>query len=70
HSGAPFFPTCFIDITMYLEQKLQAMSCFESQVKEPPDARSLRTLEALARYRGGTIARDAAEAFVVIRDIV
>jgi len=70
HSGAPFYPTCFIDISMSLEQKLRAMSCFESQVKEPPDARSLRTLEALARYRGGTIARDAAEAFVVIREIV
>ena len=70
HSGAPFYPTCFIDISEHLSKKLEAMSCFESQVKEPPDARSLRNLEALAHYRGATIARDAAEAFVVIREIV
>ena len=70
HSDAPFFPTCFIDISEHLEKKLEAMACFESQVKQPPDARSLRTLEALARVRGATIARDAAEAFVLIREIV
>lgn len=70
HSDAPFYPTCFIDISEHLEKKLEAMACFESQIKEPPDARSLRTLEALARFRGATIARDAAEAFVLIREIV
>ena len=70
HSDAPFFPTCFIDISEHLEKKLEAMACFESQVQQPPDARSLRTLEALARVRGATIARDAAEAFVLIREIV
>jgi len=70
HSDAPFYPTCFIDISEHLQKKLEAMACFESQVKQPPDARSLRTLEALARVRGATIARDAAEAFVLIREIV
>lgn len=70
HSDAPFFPTCFIDISDHLANKLKAMSCFESQIKEPPNARSLRTIEALARYRGATIACDAAEAFIIIREIV
>lgn len=70
HSDAPFYPTSFVDISGHLEKKLEAMSCFASQIKEPPDARSLRTLEALARVRGATIARDAAEAFVVIREII
>lgn len=70
HSGSPFYPTSFVDISQFLERKLKAMSCFESQVKQPPDARSLRTLESLARYRGATIARDAAEAFVLIREVV
>ena len=70
HSDAPFYPTCFIDISEHLPKKLEAMACFESQLREPPDARSLRNLEALARFRGATIARDAAEAFVLIREIV
>ena len=49
--------------------KLQAMSCFETQVHLPPSARSLRTIEALAQFRGATIARDAAESFMLVREI-
>ncbi len=68
-NDAIFYPTVFIDISAHLETKLQAMSCFGSQVKPPPSARSLRNIEALARYRGSTIARDAAESFMLIRQI-
>jgi len=64
-----FIPTVFIDISEHLDTKLQAMSCFESQVHAPPSARSLRTIEALARFRGATIARDAAESFMLVREV-
>ena len=64
-----FIPTVFIDISEYLDTKLQAMSCFETQVHPPPSARSLRTIEALAHFRGATIARDAAESFMLLREI-
>lgn len=66
---AAFVPTVFIDISEHLAAKLEAMSCFETQVQPPPSARSLRTIEALARFRGSTIARDAAESFMLIREI-
>lgn len=68
-ADAVFFPTVFVDISDYLQQKLDAMACFESQVQSPPSARSLRTIEALARCRGATVHRDAAEGFMLVREI-
>jgi LmbE family N-acetylglucosaminyl deacetylase len=73
--GAPtgdqvFVPTVFIDISSSLERKLEAMACYRSQLKQPPHPRSLRSIEALARLRGGTVSLDAAEAFMLVREIV
>lgn len=67
---AVFYPTVFIDVSEFLQRKLEAMSCFESQVKEPPNARSLRNITALAHYRGATVACEAAEGFMLIREII
>lgn len=64
-----FVPTVFIDITRQLSKKLAAMSCYQSQLKPPPYSRSLRSIEALAHYRGGTVGLDAAEAFILIREV-
>src|SRR3989304_690202 len=65
-----FIPTVFVDITDYLERKLQAMSCYRSQLKEPPHPRSLRAAEALARLRGSTVSLPAAESFMLVREII
>ena len=65
-----FYPTVFVDISEYLQLKLDAMACFESQVQPPPSARSLRTIESLARYRGATVSCDAAESFMLVREIL
>lgn len=65
-----FVPNYYVDISAYLPRKLDAMACYASQVKPPPHARSLRNIEALARYRGATVSKDAAEAFMVVRQIV
>lgn len=66
---AVFYPTVFVDISEHLPKKIAAMQCYRSQVKPAPNARALETIEALARYRGATIARHAAESFMLIRDI-
>jgi N-acetylglucosamine malate deacetylase 1 len=65
-----FIPTVFIDISDYLDRKIEAMACYRSQLREPPSTRSLRSLEALARLRGGTVNQHAAEAFMLVREIV
>lgn len=65
-----FVPTVFVDISRYLDQKLRAMECYASQLKPAPNARSLRAIEALARLRGATVSCEAAEAFMLVREIV
>ena len=65
-----FVPTIFVDITHYLERKLEAMARYRSQLKKPPDSRSLQSIEALARLRGSTVSVQAAEAFMLVREIV
>lgn len=65
-----FVPTLFVDVSATLERKLSAMRRFASQVRPPPHERSLEALQALARLRGATVHRVAAEAFVVVRHIV
>jgi LmbE family N-acetylglucosaminyl deacetylase len=68
--NSAFVPTVFINITDYLETKLQAMTCYRTQLKEPPHSRSLETIRALATLRGATVGFRAAEAFALERQIV
>jgi LmbE family N-acetylglucosaminyl deacetylase len=65
-----FTPNVFVDISDTLETKLRAMKLFGSQVREAPHERSLEALRALATLRGATVHRDAAEAFVLVRDLI
>ena len=65
-----FIPTCYIDISDVLESKLEAINIFKSQISDFPNARSLETIKALAQYRGSMMNLKAAEAFMLIREIV
>lgn len=64
-----FAPNVFFDVSETLERKLNAFSCFESQVKPFPDERSLKTIEALATVRGSTVYLPSAEGFMLLREI-
>lgn len=64
-----FIPNVFIDISEYLEKKKEALAFFKLQVSAFPDARSLEAIEALAKYRGALMNMQAAEAFMLIRDL-
>lgn len=70
HSSNAFMPNVFIDVSEYLNIKLETMKCFESQLSDFPNPRSLEAIEALAKYRGSTINVRAAEAFMLIRRIM
>jgi N-acetylglucosamine malate deacetylase 1 len=70
HSGDAFIPTVFVDVTPFMPQKLEALRCYASQIRPAPNSRSTRTVEALAAFRGGTVSVMAAEAFMLIRDVV
>lgn len=67
---APAFqPNVFVDVTDYIEKKIEAMRMYASQIKPFPHERSAEALRALATLRGVTVGVRAAEAFVQIRQI-
>lgn len=65
-----FVPNVFIDISEYLETKIQAMQIFASQLQPFPNERSEEALRALATLRGSTVSRFAAEAFYLVRQVL
>ncbi|MGB0383245.1 MAG: PIG-L deacetylase family protein [Ardenticatenaceae bacterium] len=64
-----FVPTIYHDITPYIEQKIEIMGLYESEVQPDPLPRGPSAIRALARYRGATIGVEYAEAFMLIREV-
>jgi len=64
-----FIPNVFVDISRTLETKLKAMSEYKLELRQFPHPRSLEAISALAKIRGTQANLNAAEAFVLIRDI-
>jgi len=65
----PFAPNVFVDIEPFLGKKLEAMKCYETELREPPHPRSLAGLELIARERGLSVGLKAAECFQLVREI-
>ena len=63
-----FVPNVFIDISDFLEQKLNAMEIYSSEMGEFPFPRSRESIEALAKLRGSTAGFKSAEAFQLLRE--
>ena len=68
-SGAAFEPNWFVDISDTLEQKCKALDAYHEEMRAWPHPRSLEAVEHLARWRGATVGCEAAEAFVVLRQL-
>jgi len=64
-----FIPQMFVNITKEFSHKIDAMRCYTSQIRNFPNPRSEKSIEALANFRGSTVGIDYAEAFMVIRII-
>ncbi len=62
-----FIPNIHIDITEFVDKKLEAMSFYKSIIQEFPRPISLGTLKTLARYRGIGSGFEFAEAFVCVK---
>lgn len=65
-----FAPDTWIDITDYIDRKIEAMSCYASQIKAFPNPRSAEGIRALAMYRGSTVGVCCAESFMTVRNII
>jgi LmbE family N-acetylglucosaminyl deacetylase len=62
-----FSPNYFIDVSDFVGKKLDALRCYDSEIRIYPHARSYEAVENLAKFRGSTIGVNAAEAFCVER---
>lgn len=66
-----FNPNVFFSVTEdKLKLKLEALSCYGTEIKAYPFSRSLEGVETLARYRGMQSGVHYAEAFHLVREIV
>ena len=68
-SRVMFSPNWHINITDTLAIKLEALSIYESELREFPHSRSIAAVEHLACWRGASVGLHAAEAFELGRFI-
>lgn len=64
-----FRPNYYVDITKYLESKIDIMSNYESEIGEHPFPRSSKAIEALATLRGSECGVEFAEAFMIMKEV-
>ena len=64
-----FFPNVYIDISDFLDRKIKAFSCYVTEMQQPPHPRSSEGLIHLAKMRGFSVRRNAAEAFMLMREV-
>jgi LmbE family N-acetylglucosaminyl deacetylase len=59
----------YVDISNFLNKKIEIMKIFDSELAEHPFPRSIKNIEALATFRGATVGVLYAEAFQMIKYI-
>lgn len=65
-----FLPNYFVNIEATMQDKLEGMKCYKSELREFPHPRSLESLEINAKRWGTVIGCAYAEAFECIRKII
>lgn len=64
-----FIPNYFVDISDYLEMKLEIMGIYKSELGEHPFPRSFENIKALATFRGASVGVRYAEAFQLLKHV-
>ena len=67
HVANCFIPNVFVNISAYLDKKVEALKCYQSQLGSFPNPRSIEAVVALAKLRGSTMGSEAGEAFLLVR---
>ena len=63
-----YLPSYYVDIGPYIDGKLSALACYQSETRAFPHPRSVEGLKVVAQKRGMEVGFEYAEAFVVLRD--
>lgn len=67
--GTSFSPNYFVDVTTTANKKMEALQCYELEMRDFPHSRSFSVVQALMTYRGASVGITSAEAFSVQRII-
>lgn len=65
-----FVPDTWVDISSVLDKKLEAMACYETELRDWPHPRSLQSLRAKAESSGSQVCSPAAETFMTVRRVM
>ncbi len=69
-SQESFFPNTFVNISRFLEKKVEIMSVYENEILKHPFPRSEDAIRALAILRGSESGVHCAEAFYSIKTLI
>lgn len=64
-----FIPNHFVDISDFLDKKLEIMKVFEGEMGDHPFPRSVENIKALATFRGAMAGCNFAESFMILKEI-
>jgi LmbE family N-acetylglucosaminyl deacetylase len=67
--GMSFRPNVFVDIADWLETKIAALACYDTEIRKFPHPRSAEALRAIATRWGSVVGLQAVEAFELIRSV-
>lgn len=68
-SQAGFKPNYYVEITDFIDKKVEAFLKYKDEIKEYPHPRSPEALMILSKKRGIEILKEHAEAFILIREV-
>ena len=68
-NNRPFVPNWYEDINESLKIKIKALEAYAPEMREWPHSRSIKAVEYLAKWRGASVGVEAAEAFMLLREI-
>lgn len=63
-----FLPNYYVNITKYIDKKIEAYRCYETEKRQYPHPRSEDAIKILAQKRGIEIGFNYAESFMILRD--
>jgi len=61
-----FVPNVFNDVTGFMDEKIEIMQLFTTELMDEPYPRAISTIKALGRYRGSRIGVEYAESFQLL----
>lgn len=65
-----FNPDTWVDISATLDQKIDAMACYKTELRDWPHPRSLHSLRVKAESVGSQVVCPAAETFMTVRRVM